>query len=117
MTAECKHHAGYACVDQTMPHLPDPERKLPKRKRRIGNEFRLAQMLSILLAEEHDDAQFPHEVRLEQASRMLSAWSDAQGSLMAAIREVIRIKYGYCVRCPEFPCPVCGADENTTLPV
>lgn len=104
-----------------VPHYPDKRYKLPKRKQRNSPTFQIAQMLSIILDEPQDNAENPHEVRLEQARQLTSAWSDAQSSLRGVMREIIRVKMGYCVRCPDHdfghPCPVCGWDENSRLPV
>lgn len=113
---ECRHHNGYDCGD-THYHPHTRGAKLPKPKQRNSRAFQVAQMLAIILDEPHDNAENPGDIRLEQARQLLSSWNDAQSAVIGMLREVIRIKMGYCVRCPEWPCPVCGADESTRLPV
>jgi hypothetical protein len=111
--AECKHHAGYACPNQVVPHYP--ENKLPKLKRRNRPEWRVAQMLSIILDEPQDNPSYPADVRLEQARRLLSQWNNAQGSVIGMLAEVINLKQGNCVRCDEVPCPECGRQSYESL--
>lgn len=84
---------------------------MAKRNRKDSQEYRVASMLAIILDEPHDDPENPGEVRLDQASRLLSAWNNARGSVLAMLAEVINLKQGNCVRCSERPCPVCGAQK------
>jgi hypothetical protein len=113
--AECKHHAGYDCGDLPLPHVLVPENKLPKPKRRKGNQWRVAQMLAIVLDEPGDNPSNPGDVRLEQARRLLSMWNDAQGSVVGMLAEVINLKQGNCVRCDVIPCNVCGRQTYDSL--
>lgn len=84
---------------------------MPKRKQRNSQEFRVASMLAIILDEPYDNPENPDEVRIEQARGLLSQWSSARGSLIGALAEVVNLKQGNCVRCPERPCPECGAKK------
>src|SRR5688572_11216748 len=112
---ECKHHSGYTCPNQDQPHAAEPQYKLPKPKRRNTTQWRVAQMLSVILDEPRDNPSNPHIVRLEQASRLLSQWNNAQGSVVGMLAEVINLKQGNCVRCPEIPCPDCGRQTYDSL--
>lgn len=112
---ECKHHAGYTCPNQDQLHAAEPQYKLPKPKRRNGNQWRVAQMLAIVLDEPGDIPSNPGDVRLEQARRLLSQWNDAQGSVIGMLAEVINLKQGNCVRCDTIPCDVCGRQTYDSL--
>jgi hypothetical protein len=112
---ECKHHSGYDCGDLPMPHAAVPENKLPPLKRRKGNQWRVAQMLAIVLDEPGDSPSNPGDVRLEQARRLLSQWNNAQGSVVGMLAEVINLKQGNCVRCATIPCPECGRQTYDSL--
>lgn len=118
--AECRHHAGYACPNQVVPH--HPENKLPKPKRRQSTEYRVAVALSIILDESGDNPDNPAAIRIEQAKQLTSLW--ASTSILGPLREVVNLKRGYCVRCPvdetgsrKSPCPVCGADDSKVRPL
>jgi hypothetical protein len=84
-------------------------------KRWDARTIRVARMLSILLDESQDDAANPAEVRLEQASQLLSNWYDAQSLLIGSFYELIKLKIGYCVRCPDVPCTICGYDGSVIV--
>jgi hypothetical protein len=108
---ECPRHSGYWCLSK--PHDPMSKRERKRRHRATASpEFRTARMLAVILDEPHDNPDDPGDVRLEQARMLLMCWNDAKGSLMGAFSEVIRLKVGYCVRCPEYPCPDCGNDGH-----
>jgi hypothetical protein len=83
------------------------------KQRSSSNQVRTARMLAAILDEPHDNPDDPGDVRLEQARQLLSLWNDAQSSLMAVLREVIILKAGFCVRCHDDPCPICGSTADS----
>lgn len=115
---ECKHHAGHWCLSypHDKPHAPHDPMPKKLRKARTSPQFRTAQLLALILEEQHDNPLDPGDVRLEQARRLLSLWNNAQGSLMGAFREILNLKMGHCVRCESLPCEVCGR-KTEGLPV
>ncbi len=76
-----------------------------------STEKRLASMLAAVLDEPYDNPEDPGEVRRQQARELLTYWSSSQGALMLAVRELLNLKQGNCVRCAVRPCPVCGQKE------
>jgi hypothetical protein len=82
----------------------------PLAKRVDERTLRVARMLSVLLDEDQDSVQNPHPVRIEQARDLNSEWSSI--GIIGPLHQLIRLKIGYCVTCPEHPCPVCGYDGS-----
>jgi hypothetical protein len=80
-------------------------------KQRQSREFRVASMLAMVLDERDDNPDEPGSIRMEQARRLLSAWSSSQSSVTGMLAEILNIKAGHCVRCDQRPCPVCGRTD------
>jgi hypothetical protein len=97
--------------------LPEGVTEKSIKVNRDTRQFRLASMLAAILDEPQDDPENPAEVRLEQARELLSHWSDAQWSVMGMARELLNLKRGWCLRCYEDPCTVCGSSESHVRPV
>lgn len=123
MTEPCttqKRGSRAVCTGMTKGHalehnfvLPPETEEKPKTINRDSREFRVARMLAAILNEPQDNVDEPGEVRMEQARELLTHWSSSQYAVTGMLLEILNLKAGFCVRCPEDPCPVCGSTSTS----